>query len=146
MRIPSAISIAAISLAVATSSYAAIGNPPLPSFQIANGVRYLTGGVGEWERSQIESVADRYNLKLSFAEQRGAYLGDVDVRIANASGDVVLEAKSDGPWFFAALPDGIYDVRVSDHGETFERRVDVRRGELATAHFTWPTEMRSRFD
>jgi len=76
------------------------------------GISYMTGGVGLEERAVMKKEAESYNLWLEFATKNGNYLSDVDVRIKDEKGAVVLEEKSTGPWFLASLPAGKYMVRV----------------------------------
>jgi hypothetical protein len=94
----------------------------------------VSGGVGIEERMR-ETLADDYNLKLEFAVAQGNYLGDVSVRITNADGAVVMDAKSSGPWFLTKLPPGTYGVQASGFGETFEQTVQLPATGLHTLVF-----------
>jgi hypothetical protein len=51
-------------------------------------------------------------LNLGFAEVSGAFLGDVRVVIEDRSGTQLVNTVVDGPWFFAPLPAGIYNVQA----------------------------------
>jgi len=126
---------------------ASLGTPPMPVAHEQHGTHYVTGGVGAWERSQVEAMAGDYGLKLVFAERgNGAYLADVDVTIKDAEGATVIRAKSDGPWFFADVPDGEYIVEARNFGQTLTRRITVHHGRQTTALFSWAVEPRTRFD
>jgi hypothetical protein len=81
------------------------------------GIRYVSGGVGEDERSEIEALGDQFNLRLMFAKQdSGEYLADVHVSIREERGGTILDARSDGPLFFAQLPAGDYRVEATPSG------------------------------
>ena len=89
-----------------------------------NNLPYMTGGVGLDERAAMTKMAWKYNLKLEFARPSGAYLAKINVRIQNSKGSRVVDMESDGPWFFAQLPPGDYEVTVShlDKKEAQKRR------------------------
>jgi hypothetical protein len=81
------------------------------------GLRYLSGGVGEDERSEIETLGNQFNLRLMFAKQdSGEYLADVHVSIKEERSGTILDARSDGPLFFAQLPAGDYRVEATPSG------------------------------
>lgn len=77
-------------------------------------VECITGGVGQTERSAMLANQEKYNFWLTVAAKpSGAYLSDVYVRILNAaSKTAVLECRMDGPWLFATLPSGRYEVEA----------------------------------
>lgn len=83
-----------------------------------SGVHYASGGVGHTERQALLAQRQDYSLWLTTAAKRsGAYLANVEVRIVYAdSGRLVLQRTMDGPWMFAALPPGRYEVRAAYQG------------------------------
>jgi hypothetical protein len=88
------------------------------------GIRYISGGVGESDRSELKALSNEFNLHLMFATQAsGEYLSAVRVIILDAHKSPVLTAESKGPWFYAQLPPGNYSVEVTPTG---------RRGEGQT--------------
>jgi hypothetical protein len=82
------------------------------------GFPYLFGGVGSDERDAMEEQAKGYNLKLVFAERRGAFISGVAVVITNAKGTEVASLATEGPWFYIQLPPGNYSVKAIFKGET----------------------------
>lgn len=82
----------------------------------ANGIRYVSGGVGEGERAEIEALGNQYNLRLMFAKQGGEYLSDVQVSIREERGSTAFDARSDGPLFYVQLPAGDYRVEATPAG------------------------------
>ncbi len=114
-------------------------SPPGGSLPIQTdqGIRYVSGGVGEGERAELEALSGQFNLRLLFAMQgSGNYLADVRVRILDPSGAVVLSAESKGPWFFAQLPPDTYTVEVSALGQSQRQtaRIGPRQFRL---NFYW---------
>lgn len=87
-------------------------SPDQSEIQTEEEVAYVSGGIGLDERETLDSMSQDYNLKLIFAVPTGHYLSNVKVRITDNSGSTVLEAISEGPWFFAKLPPGTYRVSV----------------------------------
>jgi hypothetical protein len=82
------------------------------------GIRYVSGGVGDDERAELDALSNQYNLRLLFAMQgSGEYLAAVRVNILDVHGVTVLAAESRGPWFFTQLPAGDYIVDVSTPGQ-----------------------------
>lgn len=114
-------------------------SPPGGSLRVQDyqGVRYVSGGIGEGERTELGALSGQFNLKLLFAMQgSGDYLADLQVRILDSRGGVVLNAKSDGPWFFARLAPGTYTVEVSALGQA--QRQTARIGSSASQlYFYW---------
>lgn len=114
-------------------------SPPSSSLQVqtAQGIRYMSGGIGESERAEMEAWASQFNLRLLFAiRDSGNYLADVGVRILDPSGAVVLSAESRGPWFFVQLPADVYTVEVSAQGQSQRQTAHVGQGQ-SQLNFYW---------
>ena len=101
-----------------------------------DGVEYMTGGVGIDERQQMGETAKEYNVKAVFATTSGSYLSNITITIAKTSGDKVLEATSNGPWFFAKLPQGTYSIKAVYKGTEKTQTVEVGPG-LKSVIFAW---------
>lgn len=105
------------------------------------GITYVSGGNGMEERQALDEVAGDYNLKLVFAEQgSGAYLADVKLLIMNMNGQKILEAVSDGPWFFVKLTPGRYKITAESGGKSQAQQAKVGGGRQTQLHFYWPIE------
>jgi hypothetical protein len=104
-----------------------------------NNISYISGGVGKDEQELANSIGRYgYNVQLVFAEQQtGAYLADVRVRLADAKGNVVLDALSDGPMFLAKVPPGRYRATAEVHGQTRMASVDASSGAKRVT-MLWP--------
>lgn len=117
----------------APSSEAAAGTNGSPSdrlLQVHNdqGIRYVSGGVGEGERAELNTLSNQFNLRVLFAMQgSGEYLSAVRVNILDARGETILTAESKGPWFFAQLAPGDYTVEASVPGEARARQQPQRQ-------------------
>jgi hypothetical protein len=82
-------------------------------------------------------MGQAYTLKLTFADTTGHYLSDIFVVIAEASGAPVLEAVSQGPWFFAKLPPGRYRVRATTLGHSLQQVAQVSATGQTRLTFSW---------
>ncbi len=126
---------AALALGLSGAAFAQDGLPPL---QTSGGVTYLTGGVGLDESAAIKAAEKDFNLSLLFAQnQRGEYLADVKVSIADKAGKTVLNVVSDGPMLLVRLPAGAYKVSASHEGKTMVKAVQLQAKGVARAAFVW---------
>ena len=118
------------------------GSPPdrLPQIHNDQGIRYVSGGVGEGERAELDALSNQFNLRVLFAMQSsGEYLSAVRVNILDARGETVLTAESKGPWFFAQLAPGDYTVEASVPGEA------QRQPQRQTVHIEGSSQSRLDF-
>lgn len=118
------------------------GSPPSPRIHSDRGVRYVSGGVGEGERAELDALSDQFNLRLLFAMQgSGEYLSAVRVTILDARGGTVLTAESKGPWFFAQLAPGDYTVEASAPGQAQQQpqrqTAHIERSGQSRLDFRW---------
>ncbi|NML13871.1 hypothetical protein [Azohydromonas caseinilytica] len=79
-------------------------------------VKYLSGGAGDEERSQLMVQWPQYPLLIVFSAAGGAYAVADSVRITNTQGAVLLEVPQAGPLLMVNLPPGEYrlQARVGD--------------------------------
>ena len=105
--------------------------------QTAQGISYISGGVGADERDSLRALTRDYSLQLGFAQTSGSYLSGVDVEIQDAGGDALVQAQSQGPWFFADLPAGKYTVRATTMGNTQQKVIRVTENRQKTLYFYW---------
>jgi hypothetical protein len=80
---------------------------------------YMSGGADEAQRKAMFKVAPKFPIQLIFAKdvQEGDMSG-VKVTLRNVSGDAVLEALSEGPYFYINTPaSGRYTFEVEYNGE-----------------------------
>lgn len=103
----------------------------------ADGVSYISGGIGDESIGHLNSLAGEFNLKLVFALKSGGFLSDVGVVITDAKGKTVLDTTSEGPWLLTRLPAGNYQVVASFEGKSEKQKVSVDAKNLRTADFHW---------
>lgn len=99
---------------------------------------YISGGVGESGRAEINAVQDQYSLKLVFAYTNGEFLAQVDVVISDAAGKTLVSADADGPWLLVDLPAATYQVAATVNGETKTEQITVPANGLKTVNMLWP--------
>jgi hypothetical protein len=121
--------------ALGFSTWGRSGEPPDVRVKNYQGIPYWSGGVGEDDRDALQQVQEDYDLKLVFADRSGDYLADVNVLILDAAGKTVLEAVSEGPWFFARLPAGSYTVSAGVPGSQSRRKVRIGPRGRTTLQF-----------
>ena len=124
-------------LSYGTVSFSA--EAPVPPLMVKDyeGIPYVSGGIGLDEREALRAMAKDYNLKLVFAIKEGNYLADIGVLIKNAQGKTVLEAVSDGPWFYAKLPGGQYTVTAIMMEKTNTQNMQIKPAGHSVLHFYW---------
>lgn len=111
----------------------------LPQQGRLGAITYVSGGIGSDEAQYMQSIRQQFNLHLLFAASvSGQYLADVRVDIDSAAGTTLASLVSDGPFFYARLPEGVYRLRVSYKGVTQAAAVDLRQGRQASLQFYWP--------
>lgn len=136
--------------AMRTEAGADLVPPPSPIARLKpvtlDDVSYLCGGVGEEEITYMKQEAGDYDLMLTFATRKGAYLADVDVDIKDARGNTVLQMACDSPILLVDFPrGGAYKVRAETAGYTLNRTVRVAGGrqhgqKLASSILSWPQQ------
>jgi len=110
-----------------------------PQVQKQGAITFVSGGVGEEDRSALRQMAQGYNLRLMFAVQSsGEYLANIGVTLVDAQSKTVLDAISEGPFFFAHMPPGRYKLTVANDGKSQTRSIDVAASGAVSPSFYWP--------
>ena len=99
--------------------------PAVPTVLTQNGIRYVSGGIGEDEVAVMRKMAEQYSLRVMVAGRAGEYLSDVDVTVDSAAGKQIFAARTDGPFLLVALPAGRYRVTAASGQATQTRAVVV---------------------
>jgi len=103
----------------------------------AEEIQTISGAIAAEEREvMMQSYAD-YNLHLAFAHATGGYLADVAVAIYGPDGRLVWSGISEGPFFFAHLPRGTYQVTAEFDGNAVTKKVSVGLLPGKMHHFHW---------
>jgi hypothetical protein len=89
-------------------------------------VYWVSGAVGTDEQGEMIMALPDHNLKVvTAAEKSGAFLAAVQVVLRDAGGWAVLETSLDGPWLFARLPPGRYELIATYVGRSQTRSFTV---------------------
>lgn len=107
------------------------------------GIAYVCGGIGVEQLNALAAQRAGYSLWVAtVARSSGAYLSDVVIRMTDLDTQrVVLDLTMDGPWLFAALPPGRYEISATVPAEAVAlsqvqtARVSIVRGEQRQAVF-----------
>jgi hypothetical protein len=98
---------------------------------------YFNGGIGEEERTVMAAEADRYNLRMRFANAvSGQYRSDVTLQI-HQQDKILLQLDAAGPLCYVSLPPGRYLVRAVVMGESQERKIEIPRTGWREMVFYW---------
>lgn len=101
---------------------------------------YVTGGVGLHESTAMLRDRDAYPLAVEIYARQGhhdVYTADSAVTVFDAHGHRLLHADADGPFLFADVPAGRYEVQVDRSGESKRKQVVVRSGQTSRAVFVF---------
>lgn len=130
---------AAAGSAVGSTMVLAAAPTEMPVIQQSGTIRYLSGGVGDEERTAMNQVENQFNLGITLATANGSFLSDAQIRISDSKGSTVLETVPNGPMLFVQLPPGEYKVDAQGFGQHYSKTVHV--GErMSKITFTWPAQ------
>ena len=102
------------------------------------GFPYLSGGISTEEREGMEEIGKAYNVKLTFAEKKGAFVAGVRLVIQGEKGAEIVNMLTDGPWFYIQLPAGVYKLQATFAGEKKEvRRLMVSKNKRIQQGLIW---------
>ena len=96
----------ALGLALLTGVAPALADPQrvhLDEEAMIGGIGVACTGVGETKA--LPKWAD-YSVKLEFADPKGAYFADEELKLADAGGAPLLDVTCEGPWLLLKLPPG----------------------------------------
>ena len=103
----------------------------------ANGIPYLSGGIGDEEREAIDQARKNYNTKLVLAEASGSYVSVVMLHITTVLGRPVISIPSAGPLVLLQLPPGPYLINATYEGRSAQKRFDVSDNVAQTVNVLW---------
>ncbi len=109
----------------------------MPPAETQNGITFVTGGVGRDRVEAFRQAAPDYNLRVTFSGPGGAFLAKVKVELRDAPGKTLVTTTTQGPFFFAKVPPGTYEMTASYGDQTAQRRLVVNAGGAATADVTF---------
>ena len=112
-------------VAVAVSGVHAAGIPPEKH---AGAVSYVSGGVTRDEAEAFKAMKAGYPLTIELFRNvtgKNEYTSEAQVSIVDTAGQVVLDAKADGPFMLVKLSPGNYRVQASLNGQMLSKPVHV---------------------
>lgn len=118
---------AALSAALACAAVVAHADDvlPLPPPKQSGDVTYTSGGVPDEQLPAVKQARANYPLVIELFEKNGQknqYTSYAQVRLIDANGNVVLDDKSEGPFFLVKPAPGTYKVEATFNGRTLEQR------------------------
>ena len=118
---------AALSAALACAAVVARADDvlPLPPPKQSGDVTYTSGGVPDEQLPAVKQARANYPLVIELFEKNGQknqYTSYAQVRLIDANGNVVLDDKSEGPFFLVKPAPGTYKVEATFNGRTLEQR------------------------
>lgn len=99
---------------------------------------YISGGVGEESRAELDAVQKNYGLKVVFAGEGGIFLDDVHVTITDAAKQSVLVVDPEGPILLAQLKPGKYVITADAQGITQKATVTIRKNKQTNITMRFP--------
>ena len=139
-----------IGLIVAASLAVALVVPELhaaneensPKVRKQGGTTYVTGGSGDERHKAFARIANKYPIQLIFAvEGDPAGVSGVKVKLSDLSGNALIEAVSEGPFFFINPPAGgrfTIDVEYNGDKQTVTKDLVGRRYLVLNFKFRAP--------
>lgn len=117
-----------------------VAGAQIPSTQHANGISYITGGVGEEESSAIVAESKQWPLFLELSQLengRGVWIFGANIKIVNAKQQVVFEAQADGPYMLINLDAGDYLIEASYQGVIQKRTISLKANTPQKISIFW---------
>jgi hypothetical protein len=99
-------------------------------------ITYITGGIGEEERNELDAAKKDYNLHITNADKTGAFTGDTHIAILDHDGNQLVNVAV-GPIFLASLPAGQYRIEATDGSQTKKQTIAVGRTKPVSIHMAW---------
>lgn len=98
----------------------------LPAEHHEGAVAYVSGGVSSEDAALFKQAKTRYPLAIELVEQSGGkraeYTAGARVRIVDAAGMLILDARAEGPFMLVRLPAGQYRVQATLKDRSVESR------------------------
>lgn len=101
-------------------------------------VNYLTGGIGDDERSLIQAAKANYNTHITNASVDGAFVGDSEILILSKDGSEVLHVNA-GPLLYVQLPAGKYTLNAmrGDEKKAHSFTIGTKKQSVANVVLSW---------
>jgi hypothetical protein len=118
---------AGLLLALAAPILQAADEVEPPKVHKQSGSTYVTGGSGEAQRKALFKIANKYPIQLIFeVEGEAADISGVKVTLTDQSGNALIEAVSEGPYFYMNPPaGGRFTIDAEYNGEKQTKTKDL---------------------
>ena len=113
----------------------------IPEAKVAQGIEYISGGIGSEESDALLALGKKWPLVLEFSQdhpQRPLWVADVTVKIMDPKKKVVFEAMCDGPIMLLKINPGKYDAEYSFEGKVLKRSLVIEEGKFQKQSVVWP--------
>jgi hypothetical protein len=100
-------------------------------------VTFVSGGVGDDSAERMAALGKEFNLKLLFAAKDGHYLGEIAVTIIDAGNRKILDTVSEGPFLFAQIAPGKYQITANYAGAAQTRSTTIAATGRRELIFRW---------
>jgi hypothetical protein len=120
------VSLALVMALAGPALQAAEGVEP-PKIHRQGGSSYATGGIGAEQRKALFKIAPKFPIQLIFeVEGQPEDISGVKVTLNDQSGNVLIEAASEGPYFYMNPPaGGRFTIDVEYNGEKQTKTKDL---------------------
>ncbi len=106
--------------------------------QSAEGVSYMSGGIGLEEVAVLQANAGQFNLYLLFSEDlAGTAAVGVNIEIYNSKKQLVFTLKDTGPRINLSLPLGKYTIQAMFNGRTQSAVFNLKENRSRKVVLTW---------
>ena len=98
-----------------------------PKVHKQGGSTYVTGGSGDAQRKALFKIANKFPIQLIFeVEGEPGDISGVKVALTDQSGNALIEAVSEGPYFYMNPPaGGRFIIDAEYNGEKLTRTKDL---------------------
>ncbi len=112
----------------------------IPDTQRSLGISYISGGVGEGESTAILAEAKQWPLLLELSQLengRGIWIFGSQIKITNAKGATIFDAKAEGPYMLVNLDVGDYVILASYQGVAQKKSISIKAGQSQKISIFW---------
>lgn len=117
----------------------------LPHKAAPDEVCFISGGIGDDEVSQFKARAREFLFEIVFVQKADTednnrieeYLAEVQLKIKDSKGNIVVDTTTEGPFFLADLPLGKYQITAEHDGIIKTNAVRIAAKKHQRIVFLW---------
>jgi hypothetical protein len=104
----------------------------------AQGIAYITAGIGEEEIAVMQRQAKNFTLNLLFSEGAvGRWASNVNVNIYDETSKLVFRVVGAQPLLYVNLPAGTYTILANNDGNKLRHKVTLESGTNQKVILNW---------